>query len=215
MNLSKCVAGLGFALAATSASAVSIDFTDTSIWMDETSTQKIGGVTVSISANASPLTVALGGAPGPVGPLVGLSDGFGIGNDEITRFPNKLQSATVEFSKPVRIIGLYFLDLFKADDGSDLETVSADFSNGASVTTNAIEFKAEGIGFASNFFNAITADSVRFTPGVGNDAEGQPDFALAGVEISVIPLPSSVLLFTSALLGMGLLARKNRKAAAV
>lgn len=212
MGMRKFAAAAVIAAGASSAHAVTIDFTDTSIWVDGASTQVVNGATVSLASNAAPIVSDVAGAPGPVGPLLGLSDGLGIGNDEVTTFPNKTQAITVTFSgKKVRVIGLYFLDTFIADDGTNLESVVAEFSGGEIVTTDAIAPNSEGVGFVSTFFEPITAETVRFTASAdGNDNIGQPDFALAGIEIAVIPLPSSALLFISALVGMGALSRKRR-----
>ena len=192
------------------ANAALIDFTDTSVWVDGSSTTVVNGATVSLSSTGGKITQN-GQAPGPVGPLLGLSDGLGIGDDEISFGRVPVESITVTFSKPVRVSGLFFLDLFQSRTGQDLEDAIATFSGGQVVTTDAIVTPSDGVGFASNFFSSIVTTSVTFTAAPGNDGLGRADYALAGIEIQPIPLPASVALFGSALFGMGLLARRNRR----
>lgn len=208
--LRNSIAAVSFGLAlAGGANAAIIDFTDTSVWIDGSSTASVGGATVSLSSTGGMITQT-NQAPGPVGPLAGLSDGLGIGDDEISFGRNPIESITVTFSQPVRVSGLFFLDLFQSRTGQDLEDAVATFSGGQVISTNALVTPGDGIGFASSFFAPIITSSITFTAAPGNDNLGRADFALGGIEVQPIPLPASAMLFGSALFGMGLLARRNR-----
>ena len=206
------IVSAAFALGLVSAAdAAIIDFTDSSVWVDGSSTTVVNGATVSLSSTGGPIRQTLQG-PGPIGPLAGLSDGLGIGDDEISFGRTPTESITVTFSKPVRVSGLFFLDLFQSRTGLDLEDAIATFSGGQVVTTDAVVTPSNGIGFASNFFASIITTSITFTAAPGNDSLGLADFALAGIEVQPIPIPASVVMFGSALLGMGLLTRRKRAA---
>jgi hypothetical protein len=207
--------GVAMAMSASAASAATlVDFTDTALFPDGSATPTIGGVGISLSRTGAAITQNLGDAPGPVGPLAGLSDGLGNGSDEISFGARTPQSITVTFSEAVRVASLYFLDLFQAANGSDVERAIATFSGGETVSTMALVTPNDGVGFAENSsFSPILATSVTFTAGFGNDQLGSPDFALAGLafDVAPIPVPPSALFLGSSLLGFSVLMRQRRR----
>ena len=208
MKFATSIAAAALALGmASGANAALVDFTSLTQWPDSSATPNVAGATVSVSATGGLITQNLDGAPGPIGPLAGETDGFGVNNDEIT-FP--AQSITVTFSRAVRVTALYFLDLFIARDNSDEEEAVATFSGGEVVSTIATA-TVPGFGFGSNDLGpkGIITTSITFTAASTNDNIGNPDFALAGIEAAVVPLPAAGWLFLSALGGMGLLARRR------
>lgn len=158
---------------------------------------------------------------------VGLScvtDGIGIGDDEIgilTGDPGSREVLLLAFNQPVNVSRLMFLDLFdnSSVDGGSLERayVGTDGST-YPFTFDATEGPSPG---PSGFLNAdvtgvaglqnITA--LYFTAFLPNLDDNSNDYALAGVNVSAVPLPASLPLFAS---GLGLLGyarwRKRKKA---
>lgn len=203
---SAMVIGLG----ATVAQAATVDFTDDSVWASGSSTFVVDGVTVSLSSTGGAIQQTAFDAPADTGGLFnGSTDGLGIGDDEIS-FGD--QSITVSFSAPVKITGLRFLDLFLGPLGQDFEVAIATFSGGDVVNTSAFA-AGPGNGFVSNeSFSPIVASSVTFTAGIGNDGAGSPDFALAGLSfenVSIVPLPATVLLMGAGLISLAAAGRRR------
>lgn len=207
VNLMK-VSGLASAAlvaGAMSVSAADIDFTDDSTGFS--------GITKGVSwvLTGSPVAPNTNEAgPGPLNGLVGDNDGVGVQDDEIS-FPDEY--VTITFSEDVLVTSAYFLDLFISPNGesaevanikigSDLEPIAASLE--ASVTALDDPFGFGGISlelFGSEF---------TFVASETNDEFGMPDFALAALDIQVVPLPAGILLLGTALGGLGL-ARRKRK----
>ena len=157
-----------------------------------------------------------------VSPLSGQVDGLGIespnSNDEIT-YP--LEALTVTFDRAVTISRLYFLDLFGVRPGvaedEDDESAVVTTDGGMSEEFFAQTLNQDGtVGFG-DFMTNLTGTSFTFTAGLQNDAFAFPDFALAGFEVtevpvSPVPVPAGILLLGGALGGLGLARRKNKAA---
>ena len=215
-----------FALSATvalgttvAAQAALIDFTDSSTYTLSGSTGSgssvdgtVGFTLSSKGGNFSNREVADYDAF-RVNPLKGERDGLGIRDDEVT-FPR--ESVTISFDRAVKISRLFFLDLFGTFPGEKVdrsdESVTVTSNTGQSGTFLAQTLNQDGtVGFG-DFMANLTGTSFTFVPGPKNDAIGNPDFALAGLEVSEVPLPAGILLLGGALGGLGL-ARRKKKAA--
>lgn len=146
-----------------------------------------------------------------VSPLLGTVDGVGITDDEVSAN----QSVTLSFDKRVEISALYFLDLF-IGRGPDAgrEGVIVTSNSGQSQQFDAQVVLANSgptsIGFGSFQGLTLTGTNFTFTPTEGNDAIGVADFALAGLEAAVVPLPAGVLLLAGALGGLGFAGRRKK-----
>ena len=238
-----------FAVAAYAASAFAaqaatklIDFTDRNVWSGQytgaTSQATYGNLTVTLSTRAKERANFNQDFDGNKqgddqsycqafsGPLACISDGLGIGDDEVTAIDltvtPPIQSATLTFNRKVRIVGLHFLDLFtdKPQESGDVTREQANvYVDGAYVpgdTSTFTTFQAmnsfqENGGYAFYATNILAHQTATFFASAfpNNDGVGRPDFALAGVAVSPIPLPASALLFMGALAGLGLLRRKG------
>lgn len=203
--------GLAAVLSVTSALAANaalIDFTDGSLVPAGdtlTGTESGGWTLVGVPG---PLNNAEAG-PGGIDPLVGETDGIGIGetDDEVTAVR---ESLTITFDKPVIITGLYFLDLFVAGDDSSKEIVEVSGDATASfegVANNNVDT----VGFFGEVGLSLDGTTFTFTPAETNDSFGRPDFALAGIEVELapIPLPAGILLLGGALAGLGVARRRS------
>jgi hypothetical protein len=69
-------------------------------------------------------------------------------------------------------------------------------------------FVPGGAGFRSLGLS-VSGQVFSFDAGAGNDGQGIGDFALAGLEFAVVPLPAAGLLLGTALWGFGLIGRRN------
>ena len=99
------------------ASAALLDFTDDDAYDVQqagTASGMIGGAKWTLIPSDTPLTYTEPG-PGPTGDLEGDNDGVGIKTDEISTNA-VIEYITVEFTKPVEIKGVRFLDLFIAQN---------------------------------------------------------------------------------------------------
>ena len=203
------------------AHAVSIDFTDRSVWSSAASTTTVLGALVTLSSNPAGqinFNQDFDGAPA-LSPFCGefacVSDGLGVRDDEITTTETFTQSVTVSFSKAVRVVGFAFLDLFVSRDGGTREVAQVAFDGGpVSLSFDAVETVGGGRpGFLRVAIPGVTASSITFTADLGNDAVGRADFALAGIDVAPIPLPAAGWMLVGALGGMALLRRKRAAAA--
>lgn len=143
----------------------------------------------------------------PGAPLAFETDGVGITDDEVA-WP--LESLTMTFSEAVAVSGLFVLDLF----GDESLSVYGDGDVLLGVFTATAPFGDAMGGY--NFFSfaaEVMTQTLRFVPGAPNDGVGNPDFALAGVQIgsapSPVPVPAAGLMLLGALGGLGL-ARRRR-----
>lgn len=241
MRIRTFTAALALAMVAGAASAAPftalIDFTDRSQWSGSdagaTTSQSYGPLTVTLStrpenrANFNQDFDARNPIPAECGVILACeSDGLGVIGDEITSV-NLLQtppneSATLEFSKPVRIKTLYFLDIFTNEPGAggittfEQANVYVDGAGVGAATTfqAALPFQQSGGFLKVEGLNIQALLSATFFASAfpNNDAAGAPDFAIAGVEVEVVPLPATALLLVGAIAGFGLLGRRRQTA---
>lgn len=205
------------AVSATGSWALLLDFTDSGRWSgldgQESFSNRIDGLGVTVSANIGTMTFNGNGPSAGIpltdgAALAGEGDGIGIRylreNDEINSRGKVAERLTVTFDRSVVVNFLYVLDLFTREI--------------AQFTINEIEreFKAPGStpwGFHEiSLDGGIATTAIRFSvPKQGPGDDGDSDFALAGIRISQIPLPSSVLFLAAGLVGLvGLRRRLSR-----
>lgn len=214
-SVTGAIAGVVLSLAAGAASASVIDFTKTSTG---TSGALFGGsVTWSMTSNGTlNNSQAFDGNSAPAGsPLAFQTDGYGVGDDEITGGLEKGEWITVSFSTPTLIDALYFLDLFIAPNGVDKELAYASVNGGSSVfQAVATEFARPvgAPGYVALTFAPVLVSSIKFYIGSINDALGKPDGALAGIGIAPIPVPAAGLMLLGGLGGLAALRRRKRAA---
>ncbi len=199
-------------LTMTVANAAVIDFTSAST--GATGTLQ-GGTTWTMTASG-PLNNSqlYDGNAVPSGSTLSFErDGYGVGlrDDEITTSTKSQEWIEVSFSAPTLVNAFYFLDLFVARDGSNLEVGEA-MVNGSSVyQLSATDIAGSGAGgFASLIFKPIYATVIRFTVLSSNDNFGFADGALAGIGLAPVPLPAAGLMLMGGLAGLGALRRRKR-----
>ena len=221
-------------LAANSASAFFVDFTDP-IWIDGSSdpfgtrTRVVNGVEVKITAfkangDLGKLTFTSwdgGACPANSGLLCG-NDGAGIGDDEVSfgvGGKTDVERLLVTFSRPVDVRGLHFLDLYRpnfAPDSSAAEVAQWQINGngtGDSVAGDQMTTAIGGYRFASVFYEDL--DQIEFFADDAGSITSPPnsDFSLAA--IGVVPLPGAAWLFGSALFILaGFNSRRGRPRAA-
>jgi len=141
------------------------------------------------------------------------ADGIGIDNDEASRFEEGREVLRMVFDQAVYITGLHFLDVF----GDESVRVKADSLGG---TLTVLSESAAGDNSLGGY--AYSGDKageegawikvLRFIPGFENDSDGgtgEPDFALAGVDVAAVPLPAGGVLLLTALGGLAIARRRK------
>lgn len=210
--------------------ATVIDFTDRTVWSGSdggaTSSASYGDLIVNLSsipANRLNFTQDFDGR-GPSGycaanggRLACDSDGVGVIDDEITSQDNgptpPRQSITVDFSKPIKALSFHFLDLFFDDTvGREDQEMARVYANGNRADTrmfSAIDrvFRDGGYREVLNPFGGLNINTLTFFANTTNDNVGNPDFALAAIEVQPIPLPAAGWLLLAGLGGLGALRR--------
>lgn len=199
-------------LAAATANAAVIDYTSASTGASGT----IGNGTTWTMTASGPLNNSqlYDGKTKPVGS--GLSferDGYGVGlkDDEITTSAKSQEWIEVTFSAPTLVNAFYFLDLFVAKNGSNLEVGQA-LVNGTNVyLLSATDVAGSGAGgFVGAVFKPIFATVIRFTVLSSNDNYGFADGALAGIGLAAVPVPAAGLMLMGGLAGLGALRRRKK-----
>lgn len=143
------------------------------------------------------------------------NDGLGIANFEVTNFdPTQLpplQSVTIDFDKRVKLLGFKTLDLFMDPNSDDTESVKFYLDGDISTLTEfvAVETFQNNGGFADFALNTAAFNSITFFAGEGNDGQGNSDFALAALDIQVVPLPAAAWMLLGALGGLSMLSRRR------
>jgi hypothetical protein len=194
--------------------ASTIDFTDSGSYTFTPaaatgSTDGIGWTLDSVP-DTSVLTISgpYDGDAAPATPLALENDGIGVlmtteVDDEVT-FP--AESLTMTFDAAVEVTGFYFLDLF----GDETVTIYADGELVPLTVVNATSVAFDNsIGGYTYYALGATVTSLTFVPGSLNDNAGNPDFALAGIDIAAVPVPAAGLLLLTALGGLGLARRRK------
>jgi hypothetical protein len=197
------------------AAAATIDFTDNGSYTfnptSATGTTDGIGWTLDSTPNTSVLTnsQAYDGVAAPATSLALENDGIGVlltreTDDEVT-FP--AESLTMTFDGAVGVTGFYFLDLF----GDETVTIYADGDLVTPLTIVSATSAAgdNSIGGYTYYALNATVTSLTFVPGAGNDNAGNPDFALAAIDLAAIPVPAAGLLLLTALAGLGLARRRK------
>lgn len=197
-------------LAAAAVQASTIDLTDNESYT--ATTTSASGTTAGVSWEITPIPTTskltympFDATATPGAPLAFENDGIGIKDDEVTYPSEKL---TMTFSTAVDLDGIYVLDLF---GNENVSVYSGNTLLGVFAATTPVGHIYGGYNFFA-FAGKVIVTSLTFVPGAPNDNAGRPDFALAGVEISSVPLPAAGLLLAGALGGLGL-AKRRRKLA--
>ncbi len=186
-----------------SAQATLIDFTKLE-WKDaiaannDYTTATIGNVT--LTANTGVLTFNSGDRGGCVygQPGNGLTcggDGIGINNDEISQGGS--QEITISFAQAVNITDILLLDLFANETGYELDgktkrtgeiaVIDGLFYSGP----NPLAGGFYATGFAGNGITELVFSGY---------LDKFSDYAVAGIDVTPVPLPGAAILFGSALL---------------
>lgn len=236
----SAVAGLAM-LAGTPAHAVFVDFT--ALQWDgiqasdnvTSSSNLVGGVGVTVSSTGGNLdtsepflpsgalcSTGVGGSPA----FACQTDGIGIGLDNSDPDRDEINGdevLTITLSELVEVTAIYLLDFFFDGASENQEQAEVDFGGDGvdEVLVPLEEFNvlAPGNGFAPFFLTSSEAATViTFHAGMGNDAAGDGDFAVAGIEFNIvedrpIPVPAALPLLLTGLVGLGFIGRRRRAAA--
>lgn len=195
-----------------SASAATLDLTNSGSY-DISQTESLAsgtivGVTWQLTSGTdSPLTYTAYDGGAPQAGFASQIDGVGIKDDEVTA-PGEYLELT--FSQHVEISGFYFLDLFTSDLGTEQALVTLLDGVTEIGTFSATSVLGASNGFLAAVTGAVWTTGLRFyATGTSAGDDGSRDYALAGVEISAVPLPAGGVLLLTAL--GGLAAARRRK----
>ena len=177
-----------------SSHATLIDFTDSS-WqtaINGSNTATIGNVT--LTASTGNLTFNAGDNAGcvagqPTNGLACAGDGIGIRDDEIAS--KYAQQITIDFAQAVNISDIFLLDLFPKE-GPNGEAEQARINGQQYFGDNLLAG-----GFYATGFTGQGITQLIFS----GDYDLFSDYAVAGIEVSAVPIPGAAILFGSALLG--------------
>ena len=220
MSITKSIAVAGaIALAPVAASAASLlDLTAAGAMNVGT----LGGANYAITAIGGNLNNSqrYDGGARPSGTIADqlafVRDGYGIKDDEIT-YPG--EQLVITFDRMVRLTGAAFLDLFNdagVHNGDHGQVVNEDGASdeyvrlvvdGASVSIfdSVCPFQTCG-GYAEFTGLDLVGKVFVFEAGdsslTRNDGVGDPDFALAAIEVAAVPVPAAGLLLLGALGGL-------------
>jgi hypothetical protein len=223
-RFSKLVSGIVVFCLCSSASAAFLDFTDTDYLntlikvSDSEYTGIFDGVGYTLtSTNGNINLFTDGGYDGSDnsicqsggGVFACGTDGIGIDDDEIGEDRDSIiETLTITFDTAVNITGFHFIDLYEVN-GTEQATVLIDGTS--SITVDATQGAGEG-GYANAVIASMMGTTIVFTAestiGVKDDANN--NYALAGVNVSAVPIPAAAWLFLSGFLGLiGFSARKK------
>ncbi len=179
--------------------------------LDTFSTITSSGLEVILDGNGDALTFNSFEAPGAFtaadgAEFAGLGDGIGLVDDEI----GGTEVLTVSFAPSVKLNSIYLLDLFV--NGSEFEVAQFDItSDGGVVDTSGIFGVGNNIGFVSwSTLGLNSVLTIDFT--ASSIFIDQTDFALAGLDVDVAPVPepATMLLFGTGLAGLAGVARRRK-----
>ena len=230
----KAIAGvMAFGFVTSAAHAAVIDFTDPATAME---TGSVLGVGWTLTSPTNPLGITftpydgVGLCPGSAlycSSAANGKDGAGVQDDEVTGASiNSGERLQLTFAQPIVVTGFYFLDLFSRgpapeQNSSEREEARVSFNDIDYLThvflanKNQIVGESPGYKEVSILPTIVGANgSVWFTAFFQNGRfydDGTNDYSLAGVKVEAIPIPPAVLLFGTALIGMGFLARRRKQ----
>jgi hypothetical protein len=219
------------------ASAVTVDFTSSALVGGAGQRTVISGPydlnpfgvdrTVTFTANKGFVVTGDGTSdvsPRPAGFALDF-DGIGIDNDGLPPIDDEVlgteEILTVTFNGLVSITGIHLLDFF-ARRGSETTNFEVAVLNGVDVVATYTFFAPAnpdtnpGGYFFAPLSPALVATAITLTGpsgGLGGTFDdGTNDFALAGLDITAVPLPASVLLLLGALGGFAMVGRRRAAA---